>query len=207
MTFSRDEKYFLLRRLHSLAGIFPIGAFFLEHIYSNAVSLFGPHAYNQMVEKLMQIPYLPFIEIGVIGIPILFHVVLGIIIYISSKSNVLKYRHFNNWRYTLQRITGIIGILYIGYHVWETRIAAALQGQHVSYEWMQRLLQEPGMFWFYLVGTISLTFHFTNGIWSFLITWGVTISPRSQKISTYVCGAMFFVLSVVWVQILVNFVR
>ncbi len=206
-SFTQDEKYFLLRRLHSLSGIVPIGLFFLEHIFSNAISLKGPAAYNQMVEKLMSIPYLPFIEIGVIALPILFHVVLGIVIYLTSKSNVLQYRHFNNWRYTLQRLTGIIGVIYIGFHVWETRIQALASGEHVSYARMQEILNQPGMFWFYLIGAISLTFHFTNGIWSFLISWGVTVSVRSQKISTYLCGGLFLVLSVVWVQILLHFVN
>ncbi len=205
-SFTRDEKYFLLRRLHSLSGILPIGAFFLEHIFSNAISLKGPAAYNQMVEKLMDIPYLPFIEVAVIALPILFHVVLGIVIYLTSKSNVLQYRHFNNWRYTLQRLTGIVALVYIGYHVWETRINAALTGQHVSYERMQELLREPGMFWFYLVGALSVTYHFANGIWSFLISWGVTVSVRSQKLSTYICGGLFLILSAVWIQILINFV-
>ncbi len=207
ITFTKSEKYFYLRRLHSLSGLLPIGLFFLEHVYSNAISLRGPEAYNEMVEKLMQIPFLPFIEVGVIAIPLLFHIILGISIYLTSKSNVVQYSHINNWRYFLQRVTGLIGIIYIGYHVWETRIQAALSGQHVSYQTMQQLLHEPGMFWFYLVGALSLTFHFCNGLWTMGITWGVTISPRSQKINSALCGGLFLILSGVWIQILCNFVK
>ncbi|MBL7684583.1 MAG: succinate dehydrogenase [Deltaproteobacteria bacterium] len=204
--FSKEEKYFLLRRLHSLAGIIPIGAFFLEHLFSNAISLKGPAAYNEMVEKLMAIPFLPVIEISVIAIPLLFHIILGIVIYLTSKNNALQYPHFNNWRYFLQRLTGLIGIIYIGYHVWETRIHSVITGEHVTYAFMQEELREPGMFWFYLVGALSLTYHFANGLFTFLITWGLTISPRSQKISTLVCSGLFVALSAVWVQILLNFV-
>ncbi len=206
-TFSRDEKYFILRRLHSLAGIFPIGVFFLEHLYSNAISLQGPQAYNDMVESLMKLPFLPVIEISVIGIPILFHVILGIVIYLTSKNNVLQYSYAGNWRYFLQRITGLIGIIYIAYHVWETRIESALAGQHVSYEHMQSMLQTPWVFWFYMVGVLSLTYHFTNGVWTSLITWGITVTPRSQKLATYACAAAFFALSAVWVQILLHFIQ
>jgi succinate dehydrogenase cytochrome b subunit len=204
-TFTQEEKYFFLRRLHSLSGIVPIGAFFLEHIYSNAISLQGAKAYNEMVEKLAGIPYLPAIEIGVIALPILFHAILGIVIYLTSKNNVLQNRHFNNWRYFFQRLTGLIALVYIGYHVWETRIHAAMSGQHVSFERMQEILQTPWVFWFYVAGALSITYHFANGIWTFLITWGVTISPRSQLISTYVCAVGFFVLSGVWLQILFHF--
>lgn len=206
ISFTKAEKYFYLRRLHSLSGLLPIGLFFLEHIYSNAISLQGPKAYNEMVAKLMDIPYLPVIEIAVIGIPILFHIILGIVIYLTSKNNVLQYSHAANWRYFFQRITGVIGVFYIGFHVWETRIHAALSGQHVSYERMQQILSTPWIFWFYLVGAISLTFHFCNGLWTMGITWGLTVSPRSQRMTSTAAMLLFLGLSAVWVQILFHFV-
>lgn len=206
ISFTKAEKYFYLRRLHSLSGLLPIGLFFLEHIYSNAISLQGPKAYNEMVAKLMDIPYLPVIEIAVIGIPILFHIILGIVIYLTSKNNVLQYSHAANWRYFFQRITGVIGVFYIGFHVWETRIHAALSGQHVSYERMQQILSTPWIFWFYLVGAISLTFHFCNGLWTMGITWGLTVSPRSQGMTSTAAMLLFLGLSAVWVQILFHFV-
>ncbi len=206
ITFTKAEKYFYLRRLHSLSGLLPIGLFFLEHLYSNAISLQGPKAYNEMVSKLMSMPYLPVIEITAIALPILFHIILGIVIYLSSKNNVLQYSHAANWRYFFQRITGVIGVFYIGFHVWETRIHAALSGQHVSYERMQELLSTPWVFWFYLVGAISLTFHFCNGMWTMGITWGLTVSPRSQRMTSIAAMLLFLGLSAVWVQILFHFV-
>ncbi len=206
ITFTKAEKYFYLRRLHSLSGLLPIGLFFLEHIYSNAVSLQGASAYNEMVNKLMEIPFLPVIEIVTIALPLLFHIVLGIVIYLTSKNNVLQYSHAENWRYFLQRITGVIGVFYIGFHVWETRIHAALSGQHVSYERMQQLLSTPWVFWFYLLGALSLTFHFCNGLWTMGITWGLTVSVRAQRMTSAACMLLFVALSAVWVQILFHFV-
>jgi succinate dehydrogenase / fumarate reductase, cytochrome b subunit len=35
---------FLLRRLHSLSGIVPVGAFLTEHVISNAFATRGPEA-------------------------------------------------------------------------------------------------------------------------------------------------------------------
>ena len=40
---------FLLRKLHSLTGIVPIGAFLVEHIISNFEAIHGPLAYAQQV--------------------------------------------------------------------------------------------------------------------------------------------------------------
>ena len=42
---------FLLRRLHSLTGIVPIGAFLLEHFISNYEAFKGPEAYGAQVNS------------------------------------------------------------------------------------------------------------------------------------------------------------
>ncbi len=205
LSFSKEERYFLIRRLFSLTGIIPIGAFFLEHLYSNAIALSGSQAYNEMIEKLMAIPFLPMVEIALIALPLAFHAAIGISIVLSGKNNPVQYPYVNNWRYSLQRITGMIALIYIAYHVWETRIHAVMTNQHVSYERMQDILSSSGMFAFYLVGVLSVTYHLCNGIWGFLITWGVTVSPRSQRVSSIVCGLLFLTFSAVWLKILFNF--
>lgn len=207
ISFTKAEKYFYLRRLHSLSGLLPVGLFFLEHLYSNLTSLNGPAAFNEMVSKLMEIPFLPVIEIVAIALPLLFHIVLGIVIYLTSKSNVLQYSYANNWRYFLQRLTGVVGVFYIGFHVYETRIHAVITGQQVSYERMQLLLSTPWVFWFYMMGVIALTFHFCNGLWTMGITWGLTVSVRAQKMTSAICLLMFLALSAVWVQILFHFIQ
>ena len=71
---------------------------------------------------------------------------------------------------------------------------------------MEEILSNPLMLGFYIVGVISATFHLANGIWSFLVSWGITQSPQSQKIATYVTLVIFLALSVVGVQALLAFV-
>jgi succinate dehydrogenase / fumarate reductase cytochrome b subunit len=41
---------------------------------------------------------------------------------------------------------------------------------------------------FYFVGVSAATFHFANGIWNFLIKWGITVGERAQKYSGYICA-------------------
>ena len=48
---------FLLRRLHSLSGIVPIGAFLLEHFISNFEAFHGPEAYGRQVAFLNSLPF------------------------------------------------------------------------------------------------------------------------------------------------------
>jgi succinate dehydrogenase / fumarate reductase cytochrome b subunit len=33
-------------------------------------------------------------------------------------------------------------------------------------------------------------YHLANGLWTFMITWGITIGPRSQRIMGYACAAL-----------------
>ncbi|HEX5434279.1 MAG TPA: succinate dehydrogenase, partial [Candidatus Angelobacter sp.] len=54
---------FFWRRLHSLSGIFPIGAFLLEHFISNAFATNGPYAYRDQVKFLSGLPFVLFLEI------------------------------------------------------------------------------------------------------------------------------------------------
>ncbi len=64
---------FLWRRLHSISGIFPIGAFILEHFLSNAFATNGAAAYNEKVRFLTGLPFVPSLEIVFIYIPLAFH--------------------------------------------------------------------------------------------------------------------------------------
>ena len=76
---------FWLRRLHSLSGVFPIGVFLLEHMFTNSFILQGPEAYNSKIEFLRSLPYLPFIEITFIGLPILYHAGYGMYVWFTGK--------------------------------------------------------------------------------------------------------------------------
>lgn len=105
----------------------------------------------------------------------------------------------------LQRLTGIITLIFIGWHVWETRLANAIYGTEVNFDMMASILSSPFMFWFYVIGVLSAVFHFANGLWSFFVTWGLIITPRSQKIMTYVVLVVFVVFGYMGIASLIAF--
>ena len=177
----RPSLHFWLRRLHSLSGIFPIGFFLLEHMFSNSFILFGPNAYNRQIHFLQSLPFVVFFEIVFIALPILCHAGYGIFVTVSGKTNLSSYPYTQNILYTLQRITGIIALVYIAYHAYHTRIVNALYGTEVSFARMQELMSVPGIFWFYVIGLAAVCFHFANGIWGFCVSWGITVSARAQR--------------------------
>src|SRR5438270_6618749 len=79
---------FLLRRLHSLSGIVPVGAFLVEHIlFSNATAINGPEAYANQVKFLGSLPLVLFLEAFGIWLPILFHAVYGFYIWYRGDGN------------------------------------------------------------------------------------------------------------------------
>ena len=192
-----ERRTFILRRLHSLSGVFPIGVFLLEHMFSNAFILFGAEAYNRQIHFLQSLPLAVFMEIFVIGVPILYHSVYGIVVTVTGKRNLSSYPYTQNFLYTLQRITGILALIYIGYHVYETRIMNALYGTEVSFARMQEIMSIPGMFWFYLMGLAAVCFHFSNGIWGFCVSWGLTVSAKAQRNVGIIFGSLGFIIFIV----------
>lgn len=188
---------FYLRRFHSLLGIFPIGVFFCEHVFTNSLALFyGAERYDEAVLFLQRLPFVLFMEIAFIGVPIFVHALLGLYIWWRSKSNPRDYGYLRNRLYFFQRWTGIIAFVFIIVHVYGMRIAWTFDPaiDHVNFNYVSQGLRSWPVGIFYTVGVACAAFHFGNGIWNFLIKWGITIGERSQRTMLYVCGAIAVIM-------------
>ncbi|HDR4421377.1 TPA: succinate dehydrogenase cytochrome B558 [Bacillus cereus] len=196
---------YTFRKWHSLMGVIPVGVFLTQHLIVNNFATRGAEAFNKAAGFMELLPFRYALEIFIIFLPILYHAIYGLYIAFTAKNNAVSYGYFRNWMFVFQRISGIVTLIFISWHVWETRIQAML-GKEVNYDMMADILNNPAMFAFYLVGVVSTIFHFANGLWTFCISWGITVSPRSQKISTYVTLAIFLGLSYVGVSALLAFI-
>jgi len=211
----RLSRTFVLRKLHQLSGIVPLGLFLLEHFYTNSKALAGEASFNEAVKDLQSIPYILLVEIGGIFIPLIYHAVYGLVITIEARPNNLAYPYPRNWFYLIQRITGIILFFFITFHVLNFRFGMVPGLNTVS------VAHEPGrafeivagefrmvpIFLVYMVGIISTVWHFANGIWLFLVDWGITIGERAQRLTGYACIAFGVVLLLVGINAAVAFVR
>lgn len=200
-----EKKYFLLRKLHVLSGLIPIGVFFLVHLTVNSYALKGVSSYNERVAFMESLPFLSFMEIFIIAVPILYHALFGIWIVYVAKNNVLQYKYYRNWAFYLQRITAIITFVFLLYHVYSTRLAKLLYGVEVNFQLMTNILSSPAVLIFYIIGVVAAVYHFANGLWAFFIDMGITMGPHSQRISTYVTSGIFVALCILSVQILFAF--
>lgn len=196
---------FWAKKLHSLSGIFPIGVFILEHFWTNSFAIYGPQEFDEAVKKLQSLPYVLFLEVGIIAIPILYHAIYGVMISFQGRPNQFQYPYMRNWMYTLQRVTGMILFFYIGWHVYETRITMAIRGEIITYDYMAQLLNSPWVFVLYVIGILSAVFHFANGLWSFMIGWGITTTEKSMRYSGYFCTGFGILLGLIGINSLLGF--
>ncbi len=197
------QSNFLLRRLHSLSGMLPIGGFLVFHLLANSTAIEHPTNYNTLINFLRQLPFVEYIEWLVLYIPIGFHALYGILIYTTAKPNHMQYSHLENWRYIFQRITGMVALVYIAYHIWQFKIVANLDYNYIARA-MAGEQTIPGVpvipfinpfnvYWFYIIGLTSITYHFANGLFGFCITWGISVGKKSQQLVTQI-GLVTFVL-------------
>jgi len=182
---------YLWRRLHSLSGIVPIGAFLIEHIVSNFETWNGPLAYARQVVFLNSLPLVRVLEWVFIFIPLAFHALYGVWIAFRGRSNVNVYPWAGNWGYLTQRITGIIALLYIVQHVWRQRFAGVNLPEHpgAAFAKVQHELHNPWMLAIYIIAMIATCWHFAYGIWLFAAKWGITPGDQARKRFGYVCAA------------------
>lgn len=202
---SKQDSSYFVRRLHSLLGVIPLGVFLVQHLVINNFATRGPEAFNTAAGVMGNLPFVLVLETFVIYLPILFHGIYGVYIAFTAKNNIGRYGTYRNWMFLLQRITGILAFVFIAIHVYQTRFQV-LFGAEVNFDMMADILENPFWFVFYVIGVLSVVFHFANGLWSFMITWGITQSPKSQQVMSYVAIIVFVIVGFIGVQTLFAFI-
>jgi succinate dehydrogenase / fumarate reductase cytochrome b subunit len=205
---------FLIRRLHSLSGLIPVGAYMVIHIVTNASVLNGAATYQNAVYQIHGLgKILPVVEWVFIFIPILFHAIIGVLIIREGLPNTTSYPYLSNVRYTLQRASGIVAFVFIMWHVfhmhgwfhadwWIDHVARPLGGWkfrpfNAGSTGAAAMQQSLIIVVLYVIGVLSCVFHLANGLWTMGITWGIWTTPRAQKRADVVCAALGVLLAAV----------
>lgn len=200
---------FLIRRLHSLSGLIPVGAYMCVHLVTNSTLLdASPATFQNAVYSIHSLGvFLPVVEWTFIFIPILFHAIIGVVIIRGGLPNNSSYPYARNFRYTLQRASGMVAFVFIMWHVfqmhgwfhfpWWLDVAEPLGGAQFrpfnAASTVGLAMQGFVVPVLYAIGVLACVFHLANGIWTMGITWGVWTSPAAQKRADVVC-AVFGVL-------------
>lgn len=209
------SRTFILRKLHQLTGIVPLGVFLLEHFYTNSKALAGAASFNEAVRDLQSIPYILLVEVGGIFIPLIYHAVYGLVITWEARPNNLSYPYPRNWFYLIQRTTGIILFFFILFHVLNFRFGlvpglnstSVAHSPEQAFEIVAREFRMIPIFLIYVVGITSTVWHLANGIWLFMVDWGITIGERAQRLTGYACISFGAVLLAVGINAAIAFIR
>ena len=179
------------RRLHSLTGIIPIGAFLIEHILSNYEAVNGPLAYAKQVLFLNSLPLVRVLEWAFIFIPLAYHALYGVYIGLRGRANVNVYPWAGNWGYFTQRITGTSPSRTSAHHVYTQRFHGVSLPEHpgAAFHKVSDELHNPWMLTAYIIAMVATCWHFAYGIWLFAAKWGITPGDNARKYFGYVCAA------------------
>ena len=202
-TASIANPHFLLRRLHSLFGLVPVGLFLLFHLWENSQSRFGAEHYNRDVVGWLQgLNYLTLLEIFLIALPLLFHAGYGLLVIGSARPEPLRYPFLHNRLYLLQRISGVGILLFLLLHVGWTRIYGIWQPtvRADMFAHMQGLLSDPFTLALYVAGLLLAVFHLCYGLWTMAIVWGLTTTAAAQQRWFLVMACLALLLAAMGLQ-------
>lgn len=209
------SKTFLLRKAHQLTGVVPLGVFFFVHMFTNSKAMNGAASFDKAVKDIHDIPYLLFLEVFGIFLPLLFHSVYGILISSEAKMNVLNYGMVRNWFYVFQRATGIFLFFFLLFHILNFRFglvpglnmtpvagnadrAFAIVSSEFQISWVMVI---------YILGILATAWHLAYGFFLFAVDWGIVIGEKAQRVTLSACLGLALVLSVVGVNAAFAFIR
>ena len=204
------DSHFLLRRIHSLTGVVPVGLFLVYHLYLQLYLHYGAEIYNNEVNSFYDSPLATWALVIVVYIPLLFHSLLGVLLVFENKVQT-SYTYFSHLLYWLQRISGIGVLLFIIAHVWNAKLGPWIAGTWgTHFEHLSSGFNDPetGMLTktVYLLGVFGAVFHFANGLNTFCMTWGIALTPTSQKrvrsfsilVFIILTASAFYALAAIW---------
>ncbi len=208
---TKDRIHYLILKTHSLTGLVPVGAFLVIHFSINSLRTVGVWPYQVSIDIINNLPFLIWIEIGFILIPILFHSLIGFHIFFSGKPNPFRYNYPHNWMYTLQRLSGAIIFVFLIYHLATTVVPKIYNGNtyFAAAPYLIDIMNQEFKSWdgriIYVIGILAATFHFSSGLWGFCVSWGLLIGRRAQRNAGYVFALFGLVLTVMGLATVIEF--
>lgn len=242
---------FIWKRAHSIAGLW-LSAFLIQHLLVNSqAALFvgdDGEGFIRAANALESLPFLPILELLVLGVPILVHLVWGVQYLRTAKYNSASNdgttprmtAYPRNHAYTWQRITAWLLILGVLAHVVHMRfmerpeeiringdkiyrvqlkadeglptlasrlhvelspdkegevIATAPDFGRAELLMVRETFKSPIMILLYTLFVLAACFHAFNGVWTFLIKWGVALNPRSQQLFRMLTTGLMIIVS------------
>lgn len=185
--FSKDNLPLFLRRLHSVAGTLPLGAFLLAHLWTNFRLMRGAWASDDAWFQTGTTPLFVVLEVLTVELPLAFHTGYGLVL-VAKREPLSSERKSSNSRIA-DRVSAVVAFGFIVVHLWQFRIPLAL-GRMRQADYFSVLcamlssttyLGIPLAASFYLVGLAATSYHFAYGLAGLPSTWGVRLPDRWNR--------------------------
>ena len=196
----RVEGSFVRARLGSLVAIHPLGVWTVIHLWDNLAAFQGAAAWEESVTRAGH-PLAHFGTLLVVLVPLLMHTAWGISRLRTARPNNARYGFFANLKYVVQRVSAVGVMLFLGAHVWKAMLEPRYVKGHpetfadISYQ----MAHHTPTLVVYVLGTLGVTYHLTNGLSTFAVGWGLVGSRRAlQKLELVGWLAFAVLLLVAW---------
>ena len=185
--FTKDNLPSFWRRLHSLTGTLPVGAFLLVHLWTNSRALAGVDAYDRS-SVAAATPFFVFLEVVTLHVPLAYHAVYGLVLVMTARERSVGLEAKSLAR-VVDRASSVATLAFIVYHLWQFRIPVALGRMRPS-DYFPALcntlssttyLGIPLAASLYLVGLAATSYHFAYGLAGLPATWGMRVPERLNR--------------------------
>jgi succinate dehydrogenase/fumarate reductase cytochrome b subunit (b558 family) len=177
----------LLRRLFSLTGVVPLGAFLVLHVVINARAVRGEQAFARSADLLARIPALPLAEVLFVLLPLLLHAAVGLWL-VASRQPLTEPSPYPESLAAAMRVTGLVALAFLAMHLPELRFRGLVRSPSGG-ELATRLAEDLSSTWHglpwrgaaYILGSACVVFHFAAGLWGFFARSRRGADARSRR--------------------------
>ncbi len=175
---------FVLRRLHSLSGIVPVGAFLFEHVLiSNSTAISGPDAYAKQVAFSAVFRWYFFLSCSGSGYPS--HSTPCMVSTSGTAAKGIRSNIPGPETGCTRCSAGPAASLSSTSSGIHTRCASpaltCTTYPNASFGKVQAELMNPALLAFYVIGLIAACWHFAYGVWLFAAKWGITSGEKARQ--------------------------
>lgn len=194
-----DPRAFVMRRLHAIAGVIPLGVFLVVHLLVNASALAGAARFDRVVGGLARLPIATPFETVFVGIPLAYHALYGLGRALKRPADAEAHGYRHPRLDLLMRITSLVLLVFIVAHAWELRIHRAAFGGSIAALHTRLSMHlsstAAGVPWValgYVVGIAAACFHLGYGCHAVLTATGR--ATRRTAAAALAGGTLLFVV-------------
>ena len=191
---------FVRSRLGSFLAFMPLSVWTILHLWHNLAAFQGAAAWQSEVTEYTH-PLAQFATLVVVLLPLALHIVWGLVRLRSMRPNNVRYGFFGNLKYAVQRLSALGVLAFLGAHVWLAMLQPRFVQHHAEYfgDIAHEMHHHGPTLVVYLLGTLGVTYHLSNGLSTFAMGWGVIASRRAlKKVEMASLGLFAVLLAMAW---------